>query len=163
MMMMVMHVVVMTAAGIVRRGHVARILSRFHSPILFLRAPRNLLLLLLLHLHRLLSRLAFSVILVRTFGTRWFNSRSMTVTRWRADLDAVCEEFCGSLEVHRASQKVQGEGFPSSATLFLAPASQIWRRLGVATGGGAMAFLEGNEIEGKRYPANNNLDGRVNF
>lgn len=70
MMMMMMHMIVMTAARIVRSRNMAAILSLFHAPILFLRAPGKLLLLRLLHLNRLLHSFALSVVLVWTSGAR---------------------------------------------------------------------------------------------
>lgn len=123
MMMMMMHMIVMTAARIVRSRNMAAILSLFHAPILFLRAPGNLLLLRLLHLNRLLHSFALSVVLVWTSGARWFSSRPMTMTRRRANVDVISVQFCAAFNARWACKEVEGEGFPSSATLFFGPAA----------------------------------------
>lgn len=150
MMMVMVHVVVVAAAGIIRGGHVAPILPLLHAPVLLLRAPADHLLLLLLLLRLLLRRLLHGryrrvplpVVLVRASRARRFPPRPVTVARRWAQLDALPVRIRAPLHARAASQKVEGERLPSSTPLLLRPTAQIRRRLGVAARRGAVAFLQ---------------------
>lgn len=147
MMMVMVHVIVVAAAGIVRGGHMAAILPLFHAPILLLWAPANLLLLLLLRLllRRLLHgyrRVPLPVVLVRASRARRFPPRPVTMARRWTQLNAVPVRIRAPFHARAASQKVEGERLPSSAPLLLGPTAQIRRRLGVTARRGAVAFLQ---------------------
>lgn len=67
MMVMMMHMIMMTAARIVGCRRMWTVFGLLHPPFLLLRTSEHLLLLLLLlHLRRLLHRVPFSVISMRT-------------------------------------------------------------------------------------------------
>lgn len=141
MMMVMVHVIVVAAAGIVRGRHVAAILHLLHPPLLLLGAPAADLLLLRLHrlLLLLLRDLPLPVVLVRTPRARRFPPRPMTVARRRAQLHAVPVRLRASFH---APQKVEGERLPPSTPLLLRPTAQIRRGLGVAARRGAVTLLQ---------------------
>lgn len=148
-MMVMVHVVVVAAAGIVRGGHMPPILPLIHAPILLLWAPADLLLLLLLLrllLRRLLHghrRVPLPVVLVRASRARRFPPRPVTMARRWTQLNALPVRVHAPLHSRAAApQKVEGERLPSSTPLLLGPTAQIRRRLGVAARRGAVPFLQ---------------------
>lgn len=91
MMVMMMHVIMMTATRIIGRRCMWTLLGLFHPPFLLLRTSDYLLLLLLLLLHlcRLLHRVPFSVVSMRASSWRWLAARPVAMARRRTDLDVL--------------------------------------------------------------------------